>query len=300
MREFRFQHVIEIMILIRIIVLKCIQALGGTLHVILVIKCEEQSVQHLDRLGNLTVKYGTKSEIHFEIKDNSREYMELQIKSLRAELEKQNELLRELNLKSNCDPSLASRHYPSCCAEATALSRQSGVYLLQLPSYSEAPFIASCDEHTQGGGWTVVLRLQDGIVDFYLFWQDYKQGIGNVHGEFFIGLDKLYALTKNKDQELLIVMENNEGVTKYAKYSHFGIDDEQNNYKLSTLGVYSGDAGDSLKAHVGYPFSARDRDNDSYAQNCAEVFTGGWWYVQCHASNLMGKYNDNIFGKGIN
>ncbi|ALC40953.1 maker26 [Drosophila busckii] len=152
-----------------------------------------------------------------------------------------------------------------------------------MPSYSEAPFIASCDEHTQGGGWTVVLRRQDGSVDFFLFWQDYKQGFGNVQGEFFIGLDRLRALTKNKDQELLIVMDNNEGVQKYAKYSHFAIDNEQNNYKLSTLGVYTGDAGDSLKFHLGYRFSTRDRDNDKDKNNCTNLCTGAWWYVSCHA-----------------
>ncbi|ALC40975.1 maker33, partial [Drosophila busckii] len=33
----------------------------------IIVFAENQDVQHLDRLGNLTVKYGSRSEIHFEI-----------------------------------------------------------------------------------------------------------------------------------------------------------------------------------------------------------------------------------------
>ncbi|XP_034475331.1 tenascin-R-like [Drosophila innubila] len=47
-------------------------------------------------------------------------------------------------------------------------------------------------------------------------------------------------------------------------------------------------------------FTTFDRDNDQYSKNCAEQFTGAWWYKDCNLSNLAGKYRDNNHGKGVN
>ncbi|KAH8355202.1 hypothetical protein KR093_008294, partial [Drosophila rubida] len=113
-----------------------------------------------------------------------------------------------------------------------------------------------------GGGWSIVMRRQDGSVDFYRFWKHYQSGFGNVHGEFFIGLDKLHAMTKELDQELLIVMEDMKGQKRYAKYNQFAIDSEANQYAMKVLGEYSGDAGDSLRGHANRKFTTQDRDND--------------------------------------
>ena len=50
----------------------------------------------------------------------------------------------------------------------------------------------------------------------------------------------------------------------------------------------AGSGGDMLSEHSGAAFSTIDRDNDVYAQNCAEKFKGAWWYTDCHSSNLNG------------
>ncbi|KAL7738373.1 hypothetical protein ACLKA6_006691 [Drosophila palustris] len=265
-----------------------------------VLKCDEEYTQSLDKLGNLTIKYGNSTEIRFHVKDSTNKLLQSQFDVMRMEQIRQGGLLDELVQKLNTLISLEPSQFPGSCAEATAVSRRTGVYQILIPSYSVHPFIVSCDEDSHGGGWTIVMRRQDGSVDFYLFWKHYKNGFGNVNGEFFMGLEKLHAMTKDLDQELLIVMEDFKGQKRFARYNRFAIDSEQNEYALHVLGEYSGDAGDSLTAHIGRKFTSQDRDNDEHKDNCAKLFTGGWWYASCHTSNLLGKYNDNTFGKGIN
>merc|ERR1719419_1136478 len=96
-------------------------------------------------------------------------------------------------------------------------------------------------------------------------------------------------MTKNGQFELLIEMTDRMGREVYAYYDYFMIDAVDRGYRLR-LGDYRGDSGDSLTAHANQPFSTKDRDRDDSMYNCARNYLGGWWYVNCHSSNLNGKY----------
>ena len=143
--------------------------------------------------------------------------------------------------------------------------------------------------HTDGGGWTVFQRRQDGSVDFYRGWNDYKAGFGQLTAEFWLGNDKIHRLNAYRSSSLRVELEDWNGVKVYAKYGKFNIGDEQAQYRLE-VGSYSGTAGDSLAEHKNMAFSTKDRDNDRYSSNCAVAYTGAWWYSSCLHSNLNGQY----------
>ena len=79
----------------------------------------------------------------------------------------------------------------------------------------------------------------DGSVDFYRGWADYKNGFGNLNGEFWLGLDKIHRLTNSERYQLRVDLEDIEGKTAYAEYDMFAITSERTKYKLS-MGTYSG------------------------------------------------------------
>ena len=142
---------------------------------------------------------------------------------------------------------------------------------------------------TDGGGWTVFQRRQDGSVDFYRYWTDYENGFGNLTGEFWLGLSKIHRLSKEGSNTLRVDLGDFEGNTRYANYSTFNVSDGSTEYIL-TVGGYSGTAGDSLTYHNGSRFSTRDNDNDVWSDNCAQTHTAAWWYNKCQHSTLNGRY----------
>ena len=137
---------------------------------------------------------------------------------------------------------------------------------------------------TDGGGWTVFQRRQDGSVKFYCNWTDYENGFGDLNGEFWLGLTYIHRLTTNVGQ-LRVDLGDFEGNTSYAMYTTFQVMNSSTKYRLS-VGRYSGNAGDSLAYHNGQSFYTRDKDH----LGCAKFFKGGWWYNACYQSNLNGLY----------
>ena len=165
------------------------------------------------------------------------------------------------------------------------------------PGDGHGPFEVYCDMETDGGGWAVFQRREDGSVDFYRDWVDYKNGFGDLGKEFWLGLDKISRLTKESPQTLRIDMSDFDGNSRYAQYKTFEVGNEASGYVLN-IGSYSGSAGDSLntRRHSGMKFSTRDKEQDvHFSDNCAQKYNGAWWYGDCHHSNLNGIYREGAF-----
>ena len=105
-------------------------------------------------------------------------------------------------------------------------------------------FKVFCDHKTAGGGWTVFQKRLDGSVGFNRGWNDYKRGFGNLNGEFWLGLDKIHRLTKQRSK-LRVDLEDWTGKTAYAEYNFFAVASGRSKYKLS-LGTYSGKCFDAF------------------------------------------------------
>ena len=122
----------------------------------------------------------------------------------------------------------------------------SGVYTISPDSSKQIQVL--CDMTTDGGGWTVFQRRLDGSVDFYLDWESYKNGFGDLNGEFWLGNDNLHRLTATDDVILRVDLEDFDGNKTYAEYTTFKVADEEDNYRL-LIERYSGTAGDSMTNH---------------------------------------------------
>ena len=100
------------------------------------------------------------------------------------------------------------------------------------------------------------------------------------------GNEKLaQALNDGRQYELRIDLFDWEGEHAYAKYNHFYVAPESDNYRLNISG-YSGNAGgDSFgPRQSSQQFSTADRDNDAWSDgNCAAQYGGhgGFWWRDC-------------------
>ncbi|XP_066471248.1 angiopoietin-related protein 6 [Tiliqua scincoides] len=189
------------------------------------------------------------------------------------------------------------------CQAAQQDDQASGITMLQ-PAGARGIIQAWCDQDYDGGGWTIIQRRQDGSVNFFVTWQHYKHGFGNLEGEHWLGLEPIHWLTSQGSYVLRVLLEDWNGRQAQAEYDTFTLEAESDFYRLR-LGRYQGSAGDSLSWHNGRQFSTFDRDHDAYSGNCAHYQKGGWWYNMCAHSNLNGvwykgghyrsRYQDGVY-----
>ncbi|XP_070976438.1 tenascin-N-like isoform X2 [Oncorhynchus clarkii lewisi] len=190
--------------------------------------------------------------------------------------------------------------FPMDCTQIkTNGNMASGIYTIYINSDRTKPMEVYCDMDTDGGGWVVLQRRNNGQMDFMKRWRPYMAGFGNMTDEFWLGLDNIYELTNTPTQYELRVDLGVGSEKAYAVYDNFKIAPAKQKFKL-TIGKYRGTAGDAMNYHQGRPFSTVDNDNDIALGNCALTHRGAWWYKNCHLANLNGKFGDNRHSMGVN
>uniref|UniRef100_A0A8C4QKF9 Tenascin C n=1 Tax=Eptatretus burgeri TaxID=7764 RepID=A0A8C4QKF9_EPTBU len=188
---------------------------------------------------------------------------------------------------------------PSDCTQhALNGEESSGVFTIYISGNASQPLLVFCDMETDGGGWIVFQRRQNGRTDFFRDWKSYVTGFGDLNDEFWLGLDNLHRLTAQGHKDLRVDLRDGPTAV-FAVYNDFTVGNGRTKYRLK-LGKYHGTAGDSMTYHSGRPFSAPDRDNDIAVTNCATSYKGAWWYKNCHRANLNGKFGEDNHSQGIN
>ncbi|XP_035480286.1 angiopoietin-related protein 5 isoform X2 [Scophthalmus maximus] len=181
----------------------------------------------------------------------------------------------------------------------------SGIYIVH-PENTDSSFEVFCEMDYMGGGWTVVQRRTDGLTDFKRPWADYADGFGNLAGEHWLGLKKVFYLVNQKETrfQLHVALTSHDDITSYASYDDFRLDSETQFFCIH-LGRYAGSAGDAFRGYDQEqnqdtaPFSASDVDNDGCNPSCsignrtvescsAQHNQTGWWFNQCGLANLNG------------
>ncbi|XP_029030476.1 angiopoietin-related protein 5 [Betta splendens] len=191
----------------------------------------------------------------------------------------------------------------------------SGIYIVH-PEDTDSSFEVFCEMDYMDGGWTVMQRRTDGLTDFKRPWADYADGFGNLAGEHWLGLKKVFHIVNQKDArfQLHIALVSEDDVTSYASYDDFSLDGETQFFSLR-LGRYAGSAGDAFRGYDQEqnqdtaPFSASDVDNDGCEPSCsmgdrtvescsARHNHTGWWFNRCGLANLNGCPEDAERGRG--
>lgn len=185
---------------------------------------------------------------------------------------------------------------PSSC-EDLYLDRVNcdGVYVVR---FKDEAIRVYCEIEDSGGSTVFMRRGQFNdypLTSFKQNWHAYKKGFGNIDADFWLGLDKLHELTKNRNQMLEINLETFDGEQLILRYNQFYVDDEANNYRLTIAEpTLNANHAGLLLQHNGAAFVTSDRNDKN---NCARKFEAGWWFMdapQCHRVLLNGLfYNQN-------
>uniref|UniRef100_A0A8C7E594 Angiopoietin like 3 n=1 Tax=Naja naja TaxID=35670 RepID=A0A8C7E594_NAJNA len=164
--------------------------------------------------------------------------------------------------------------------------RSNGIYSIK-PNGSKA-FNVYCEMEGENP-WTIIQKRSDGSVDFNQTWERYIDGFGNLDGEFWLGLQKIYSIVDQADYILRIELEDWKANKRFIEYT-FKMGGPNRDYALF-LSRITGNIPNALPEQKEIKFATKDHSNSTERKlNCTESDSGGWWYNVCEETNLNGKY----------
>ncbi|KAK6187184.1 hypothetical protein SNE40_005265 [Patella caerulea] len=171
------------------------------------------------------------------------------------------------------------------------------------PVSKQPPIEVKCQ--FQYGGLTLIqYRNIDCLeVNFNRSWEEYVHGFGNIHGNYWLGLENIHNIGKRFPRYKLCVVLTAGDVYYQGYYYEFNISSSTDDYRVHIV-TFDDDPGDSTGDALtkgiyninGRPFSTYDRDSTSYG--CPRRFQAGWWYLDdpvCSRSNVNGKRSAGEF-----
>ncbi|KAH8274012.1 hypothetical protein KR044_007705, partial [Drosophila immigrans] len=226
------------------------------------------------------------------------EQYEIQLTNLKSEIKSKDKEMNDLQAQNLKIKELENK-ITAYIQTSSCIGKLTELHAIRVPV--SQTMTVPCDSNLPGAGsgWIVIQRRQDGSVNFNRTWSEYKEGFGDLRGEFFLGLEKLHLLTQSQHHELYISLMDFTNEKRYARYNNFVIGNETEFYMLKELGTYSGNAGDSMKFHKNMIFSTADRFNHS-SGTCSKSFSSGWWFNSCYSCNLNGQYVYSDIDKDVN
>lgn len=184
-----------------------------------------------------------------------------------------------VKLRSDLVNLLASAKIYKSCDDIGPTSPP-GLYRIQ--DGNDVPVYYYCETVQDGGRWTVIQQRTSDALNFARSFNEYVDGFGHTSGDFWLGLTRIQKITSKTQYELLIKMSAFDGTTATARYSNFKLNDISDLFKITSLGNYTGDAGNSMSTSLNRQFSSQDKDTDaSLTTNCAKLWGGGWWLNNC-------------------
>ncbi|KAL5008821.1 hypothetical protein ScPMuIL_014402 [Solemya velum] len=170
--------------------------------------------------------------------------------------------------------------YMTECHDQEDYELPDGVYLID----SKAGLLdLYCDR-----GLTVIQRRTSGTLNFNRTWDEYKNGFGDLAGDFWLGNENIHSLTEDSALGLQIDLLVEDGTEHLISYFIFAVDTETNKYMLTLL-FYRPTTQDDFSDQNGSQFSTYDSDNDGVSADCAAIGGGGWWYnTDCNPVDFNG------------
>ncbi|XP_075396085.1 angiopoietin-related protein 3 [Tenrec ecaudatus] len=173
-------------------------------------------------------------------------------------------------------------------ADCTAIFKRgehtSGIYAIR-PNNSQV-FNVYCDVQS-GNSWTLIQHRINGSQNFNETWENYKHGFGNLDGEFWLGLEKIYSIVKQSNYILRVELDDWKDNKYYVEYS-FHLGNHETNYKLYLVEI-NGNIPNAIPEHKYLVFSTWDHNAKGHL-SCQGDYSGWWWHDVCGEHTLNGKY----------